>query len=734
MLACTCVAVAASVAEGQKTPAPSARGPAYRLIALPSGHVIAEARPDILATPVAPGSLVKIATLVAAVEDGLIDERTRIECHRAVTVDGKRLACVHPDLHRPLTAVEALGHSCNVFFATVAQRLSRQSLDAVLVRMGLPPLTPGSPTASGAVGLAGIKATPLQLLEAFLRTVGPSPREMAMPEPARRMVRAGTELAARNGTAAALASAGFSGLAKTGTAPMPGGGYAGIVTAEVNSELPTHAIVVFVPGGAGADAAEVAARVLAGHGAPGRGGTVRVGIARRGGGYDTRVLPIDDYVSRVVAGEMGQDAAPAALEAMAITARTFLDANRGRHAAEGFEVCDLTHCQALGRANAKTEAAARATSGLILVDHGRPADVYYSSWCGGHTESPSGAWRGAKDAAYLPARPDPACAAEPPWTSEIPEPRLRLALRAAGLRGDVVTSLSVASRHPSGRVDELAVGGMAPGRIDGNAFRSAAGRVLGWQTVKSTLFDVTRSAGGYVLTGRGAGHGVGLCIRGAINRGHAGATRDEILAAYFPGLAVAPRSRADRAAASPPPAETAIRVLLPEADRSRLDDVRAIASRALREVTTRLAVAPPREVTLVFHPTVEAYSRATGQPWWTSARTDRARIDLLPRTVLEERHILEPTLRHELVHLVAEPTLAGRPLWVREGLAVAIADEVAAEPAGKASRDTGRSTTCPADDALREPRSADAWRRAYDAAGRCVADALAAGRRWQDLR
>jgi hypothetical protein len=66
-------------------------------------------------------------------------------------------------------------------------------------------------------------------------------------------------------------------------------------------------------------------------------------------------------------------------------------------------------------------------------------------------------------------------------------------------------------------------------------------RLLGWQTLKSTLFDVRRSGTGYVLTGRGSGHGVGLCVRGAMKRASRGASRDEILAAYFPGLTVASR-------------------------------------------------------------------------------------------------------------------------------------------------------------------------------------------------
>lgn len=724
-------AVAVQAWQATAQPAP---GPAYRLIELPSGRVIAESRPDILLTPVAPGSLVKLATVVAAVEGGLVDEQTRISCPRTVVVDGRPLPCAHQDLHRPLSAAEALACSCNGFFAIVARRLSRQSLDAVLVRLGLPPLAPGVSVVSGSIGVGGVRATPPQLLEAFLRVVGSSRREVGMPEAARRILRAGTELAARTGTASALAAAGFSGLAKTGTAPMAGGVYAGLVTAVVNTELPTHAIVVVAPGAAGSDAAEIAAQLLARHGAPGNPARVRVGVARRDAGYDLSSMAVEEYVSRVVAGEMGGDAPAAALETMAITARTFLEANRGRHAAEGFDVCDLTHCQVLGRPRAATDHATRSTAGFVLMERGRPARVYHAGWCGGHSETPSRAWPGARDEAYLPARVDSACAGEAPWTSDISEPDLRRALQSAGLRGDRVLQFSVRSRHPSGRAAELGVAGMVPGRLDAGAFRSAAGRLLGWQTVKSTLFEVRRSGSGFVLTGRGLGHGVGLCVRGAINRARAGASRDQILAAYFPGLPVSPPAPAVEAADGAPAAAGTVRIMLPEADRGRLGAIRTTAVRILREVAARLEVASPAQVDLVFHPTVEAYARATGQPWWTAGKTSGVRVDLLPASVLVARNILESTLRHELTHVLADATLRGRPLWVREGLAVYIAGELPRDVPGQHPPAGQRGGPGPPDPALRSPASAEAWRQAYDAAGRCVAGALAAGMRWQDLR
>ncbi len=707
-------------------------GPAYRLIALPSGRVAAEARPDVLATPVAPGSLMKLATLVALYEQGLGD--VRVSCTRRVVVDGKPLACIHPDLHRPLTAAEAIGYSCNTYFGVLAQRLPRQSLDAVLVRLGLSPIAPGSPVASAALGLGGVRATPIQLLEAFLRLTGGSSRPAAMPEAARQALREGTELSARAGTARAIGDAGFSGLAKTGTAPMPGGGTMGLVVAVVNAELPTHGIIVLAPGAAGTDAAAIAADLLGRHGAPRRDATVRVGIARRDGGYDITTIAAEEYVSRVVAGEMGGGAGPAALEAMAITARTFLHANRGRHEGEGFEVCDLSDCQVLGSAGPSTDLAARATAGLVLVEGGSPAQVYYSASCGGHTEKPSNVWPGARDAAYLPARPDPACAGAPAWRTEIAEPDLRRLLRAAGLRGDGPVRFTVASRHGSGRAARLDVEGMAPDHLDAGTFRAAAGRLLGWQTVKSTMFDISRTASGYVLTGRGGGHGVGLCVFGAMSRARKGAGRDAILAAYFPGLRVAERRAASPGAAAAPALAARVRITLPEGERENLGDVRALAADAVHDLAAWLGRPEPPGLDIVFHATVEAYTRATGQPWWTAGASRDTRIDVLPRPVLVSRGILLSTLRHEIAHVLADSVLAGRPLWVREGLAVHLAAEAPhtdGRPAGGAAAGT---PACPSDEALRSPGSADALRRAYDAAGACVARALQAGVRWQDLR
>jgi len=76
-------------------------------------------------------------------------------------------------------------------------------------------------------------------------------------------------------------------------------------------------------------------------------------------------------------------------------------------------------------------------------------------------------------------------------------------------------------------------------------------RVLGQSDIKSTLFSVRPAPeGGFVFEGKGAGHGVGLCQRGADGMASLPYNHnyEEILAHYYPGTILEPAT----AAASPP--------------------------------------------------------------------------------------------------------------------------------------------------------------------------------------
>ena len=266
--------------------------------------------------------------------------------------------------------------------------------------------------------------------------------------------------------------------------------------------------------------------------------TVRIGFARRGAGYTITTVPLETYVARVVAGEAAHDSPSAALDALAIAVRTFALANRRRHRADGFDLCSETHCQVVRTATATTEASAARTNGRILVAGGAPASIYYTASCGGYSELPSAVWPGAPDPPFLPSKPDPACGGLPLWQAEIADHDLLRALHTAGFRGGRLRALRIIARDGSGRAARLRLDGLTPAEISGQDLRVALGRTLGWQQIKSTSFDIARTGRGYRLTGRGAGHGVGLCVIGSTRLAAAGERVDEILSRYFPGLEI----------------------------------------------------------------------------------------------------------------------------------------------------------------------------------------------------
>ena len=769
-----------------------ASGPASAVTAIASGRLESEARGELLDTPVRPGSVMKAWALVAALESGVIEARTSRICRRIVTVDGRRYVCAHPDLKRPLTPTEALAHSCNDYFVSLAPRLPRAMFDSVRLAAGLPALGGSTPLAAGLVGLEGPRIAPRALMAALVRLVGAQASgNVPMRGETRRVLLDGLRGASRYGSASALSSLAGGALAKTGTAPMPGGGVMGLVVALAPEAAPTRAVVVALPGAAGRDAAGVAADLLAApaptrwksgelrrdlavaavgrEGGPtaavtpvavapattinvddamlavaSRGATVRLGVAARGR-VRVETVPLEQYVARVLAGEGQPRAGDTAQQALAVAARTFSIANRGRHASEGYDVCDTTHCQVVRPSTPVTRSAALASAGRLLLASGVPAYVFYSAHCGGRPERASEVWPGAIDYGEL-AHEDDACQGEPAWASDIPAAGLERALRAAGFRGSRLRDLRVVQQNASGRVTRLRIEGFSPNEISGQDFRMAVGRVLGWQHLRSTIFDLRRTSAGYRFTGRGFGHGVGLCVIGAGHRAARGESVDEILGFYYPGLRIGTAgSTTTLADARPAPATTAdpvpvphpspvsaagddVRLALPAGEEHERAAILALVRAARDETARRAGVTPPAVLTLTFHPSVDAFGRATGQPWWVSASTRGARIDLLPLALLRQQGQIERTIRHEVAHALVDGSLSSKPLWVREGAAIFFADS-APDATTRPPR-----VECPSDIEIARPVSAGAQRDAYARAEQCFLRQIADGRRWDEVR
>jgi SpoIID/LytB domain protein len=452
---------------------------------------------------------------------------------------------------------------------------------------------------------------------------------------------------------------------------------------------------------------------------------LRVGFARPGGGYALETIPLEMYVARVLAGEAARESPAAALEALAVTIRTYALGNLGRHRADGFDLCDETHCQVVRTAVAATHDAAQATAGRVLMQDGRVATVFYSASCGGRTEIPSNVWPGADDPSYLPSTVDDACGG-PEWEAVLTTADLLRAFQAAGFRGERLRDLRIVSRNSSDRVARLHVEGLTPSEVSGQQLRVIIGGTLGWQHIRSAAFELQREASGYRFTGQGSGHGVGLCVIGSTNLAAAGTTASEILEKYFPGTSIAPPL--DREL----PAPGAVLVSARAGDAGERAAVSRLTSEKLGSVADALGLAAPRGVALRIHPSVEAYRNATGQAWFTRGAWVDGVLHLPPLSVLRDRGGLDWTITYGLVHALADDPLLSRPAWVREGLAIHFSERLAADPGTPPRPDP--HGPCPDDDELLRPVSPGAFANAAERARACVARQLEAGRDWREVR
>jgi stage II sporulation protein D len=384
-------------------------------------------------------------------------------------------------------------------------------------------------------------------------------------------------------------------------------------------------------------------------------------------------IPLEQYVQHVLMAESGNFQNAEALKAMAVAARSYANKFTGQHAKEGFDFCDTTHCQVFYWRNITpaVRAAAEATESESLSYQGKPAAAFYNQNCGGTTAAGSETWAEISEP-YLSIHQDPFCLTTGglKWETSLTHAQINKALGVSGLQPpENWQTLDITSRNGSGRARTLSLSGGKPATFSlaGSSFRFAVNRVLGWNQIRSDLYNL-RNAGGKVLfSGRGAGHGVGLCQAGAEEMARQGKTYKEILSFYYPGAQVTSSEKETWQKRSDE------RFDLISTNPDRDSSIFAVADRLLREAEDNVGWRVPFRIRLQVFSTLDNYRNTTGQPGWVAASTRGQTIRLQPLADLRSRLILDSTLRHELYHLLVE-TRARRnaPLWFREGLTLSL--------------------------------------------------------------
>jgi len=244
---------------------------------------------------------------------------------------------------------------------------------------------------------------------------------------------------------------------------------------------------------------------------------------------------LEEYVAGVVSGEINTKWHPEALKAQAVAARTYVLYKRIQNSEQPYDVVSSVQDQVyLGRAhiNERVWEAVMRTKGRVVTFDDRPIYAAYSSTAAGPTEDALYVW--ALDLPYLKGVECPFDEKAPRyhWRTAIPIETLEQRLRKEQFHVGTIATITPYTFTPSGRVDRISIlHSRGQTILRGQDLR----RVVGYSKIFSTQFRIESFGHQIVISGRGAGHGVGMCQWGMKEMAELGYTYEAILQYYYPG-------------------------------------------------------------------------------------------------------------------------------------------------------------------------------------------------------
>jgi len=249
-------------------------------------------------------------------------------------------------------------------------------------------------------------------------------------------------------------------------------------------------------------------------------------------------LPLEVYLKGVVAAEIPFGWESEALKAQAVAARTYALYQKKAAGARPYHILATVSSQVYaGRQgeHASVDRAVQETEGMVIVYDGEVIPAFYHSSCGGHTENASEMW--GIDAPYLKGV-DCECqeiSKYGAWEKRMSASLVTASLARLGYRLHDITDIGIESLTPAGRVKKLFIQ-HAKGvlSIPAETLRAAAG----YPVIPSVFFEIALEGKEIVISGRGMGHGVGLCQWGAKEMAQRGYNYRSILSRYYPGTSL----------------------------------------------------------------------------------------------------------------------------------------------------------------------------------------------------
>ncbi len=248
-------------------------------------------------------------------------------------------------------------------------------------------------------------------------------------------------------------------------------------------------------------------------------------------------LPLETYVIGIVSSEVPHSWPLEALKAQAIAARTYAVWQKFRRLDKNYHMESSVLDQVYGgaqREHTLAEQAVQQTKGQILTYDNKPIEAYFHATCGGQTESAQEAW--GKNLAYLPGSKCGYCktAKQYHWTYSLTKKNLRNSLKSV-FPGEI-SHVKIIQTSKTGRAKLIEISHKKQKKqISATSFRE----LLGYNNIRSTLID--KISFGWLevsFTGRGHGHGVGMCQWGTMNLAKAGFPAEKILERYYPATEI----------------------------------------------------------------------------------------------------------------------------------------------------------------------------------------------------
>lgn len=246
-------------------------------------------------------------------------------------------------------------------------------------------------------------------------------------------------------------------------------------------------------------------------------------------------VELEEYVKGVVPAEVNSAWHLEMLKTQAVVARTYalyqhmLSISRDYDVVAGFQDQVFRGRRGI---DTRVAQAVDATRGLVVTHKGAPIYAAFSLTSAGATEDAMNVW--SKDLPYLKGVECPFDIESPfyQWKASFNLETLERNLRKHGFSLGTIREIAPLTYSRAGRVATLQIlhsnGELV---IRGEDLR----RAVGYMVVPSTQFKIESIGQVVNLSGYGAGHGVGLCQRGAKELADLGYSFKAILSYYYPG-------------------------------------------------------------------------------------------------------------------------------------------------------------------------------------------------------